>query len=83
MELGSLMADFGYIFHNSSVLKLPVVEKYHKITVRQGGMFSCSLHDDNGNGSLKLIHMSALVEKLVYDAIVSSNNPLEEIVTGF
>jgi len=61
MELRSLMADFGYISHNSSVLKLPLVKKYHKIAVEQRGMFSCSLHDDNGDGSLKLIHIPALV----------------------
>jgi len=62
MELGSLMADFGYISNKSSVPKLPLVENYFKIAVGQGGMFSCSLHDDNGDGSLKLTHMPALVE---------------------
>jgi len=56
------MADFKYISHNSSVPKLPLVEKYHKIAVGQGGMFSCSLHDDNGDSSLKLTHMPTLVE---------------------
>ena len=62
MEVGSLMADLYYISQNSSVPKLPLVKNYHKIAVGQGGMFSYSLHDDNGDGSLKLIHMSALVE---------------------
>jgi len=62
MELVSLMADFGCIYHNSSVPKQPLVEKYHRIAVGQGGRFFCVLHADNGDGSLKLIHMPAQVE---------------------